>query len=352
MSTVQVILFLTELILILSIATNFSTSSFVPLSSIVINIITPSHKISMGEIKLIAGTEISEIMMDTKAGKPTNKIESSTATGTNNSKFKSNKWGEMTPSSNILTFQGANVNLNGKVFVKGLLQATKYDKAYKAILTYILSNYGHRVYKVFEYKDKSKGLNLLSKPSAPKIEKIIQEATIGLNNILIRKEVEVIDKDGESYVEYQLYLKQYLSDVTKFNSDIEKLFNLLLGQCSPSMELSLAGEKNYKNIKEKSDSIVLIKVIEHICYNYQSHEFASLSGWDSLDRLTAASQPEDVLESEHYEKFKAIIEVCEASGINFSVMYSNSVDMAIKSLHLAGEIYQRLVHIRIVLISN
>ena len=87
----------------------------------------------------------------------------------------------------------------------------------------------------------------------------------------------------------------------------------------------------------KSDSIALIKVIERICYNYQSHEFAPLSGWDSLDRVTAVRQPEDVLESEHYEKYKTIIEVCKASGIKFSVMCSANVDMAIKLLKLAGE---------------
>ena len=125
-------------------------------------------------------TEITEIMMDTKADKPTNKIVSSTTPGTNNSRFKSNKWGKRTLSSNISTFQGGNVDLNGKVFVKGLLQTAKYDEAYKAILTYIGSNCDHRLYKDFEYQDKSKGLNLLTKPSAPKTKKIIQEATIGL----------------------------------------------------------------------------------------------------------------------------------------------------------------------------
>ena len=82
----------------------------------------------------------------------------------------------------------------------------------------------------------------------------------------------------------------------------------------------------------------MIKVIERICYNYQSHEFPPLSGWDSLDRLTTVIQPEDVLESEHYEKYKTIIEVCKTSGIKFSVMCSANVDMAIKLLKLAGEI--------------
>ena len=72
---------------------------------------------------------------------------------------------------------------------------------------------------------------------------------------MIGKEVIVIDKDGEDYVEYQINLKQYMTDLTKFNSDLEKIFSLLLGQCSPSMEQSLAGEAEFSLIKEKSDSI-------------------------------------------------------------------------------------------------
>jgi len=81
-----------------------------------------------------------------------------------------------------------------------------------------------------------------------------------------------------------------MTDVTKFNSEIEKCCSLLLGKYGPAMEQSLAGEKYYKIIKETSNSISFIKVIEHICYNYQFHEFAPLAGWVSLNRLTATRQ--------------------------------------------------------------
>ena len=74
-----------------------------------------------------------------------------------------------------------------------------------------------------------------------------QEATIGSNGALIGKEVEVIDK--------------YVSDVTRFNFDTKKYFSSLLGQCSSSIEQSLVREKDYKDIREKSDSIALIIVI-------------------------------------------------------------------------------------------
>ena len=69
--------------------------------------------------------------------------------------------------------------------------------------------------------------------------------------------MEVLDKDSESYEEYQLYLKQYMTDVTKFNSFFENSFSLLLGGCSPAMEQSLVGEKDYKVMKEISNSISL-----------------------------------------------------------------------------------------------
>ena len=104
------------------------------------------------------------------------------------------------------------------------------------------------------------------------------------------------------------------------------------------MYQSLDDAKGFNAIKEKSESINLVNMIECICYNYQSHEFAPLGGWDYLNRLTATQQPDDVMKSDHYNKFKTVVEVYKASGINFSVMCSANVDMFIKTLHVSGEI--------------
>jgi len=40
-----------------------------------------------------------------------------------------------------------------------------------------------------------------------------------------------------------------------------------------------------------------------------------------------------VLEADHYEKFKTIIEVCKISGINFALLCMANVDMANKMLN-------------------
>ena len=62
------------------------------------------------------------------------------------------------------------------------------------------------VYKAFEYKDRSKGANLLTKSRAPMMTKVIQIASVGENITLTGTEVRVIDKTGGSYKEYQLLL--------------------------------------------------------------------------------------------------------------------------------------------------
>lgn len=104
------------------------------------------------------------------------------------------------------------------------------------------------------------------------------------------------------------------------------------------MEQSLERDENYKKVKEESTSIELIKMLERICYNYQSHELLPLGAWEAIDRLGLTRQPDRVLETDHYEAFKAIIEVCKASGINFAVLCSSNVDMAMKTLFKAKKI--------------
>ena len=80
--------------------------------------------------------------------------------------------------------------------------------------------------------------------------KVIQFVTVGENSVLEGREVNVVDKDCEEFTDYQMNLKQYISDVANFHSGLEKCFSLLLGQCSLSMKQTLAGEKDSWTIKE------------------------------------------------------------------------------------------------------
>ena len=52
-----------------------------------------------------------------------------------------------------MSFEVTNVNLRGKVLIKGPIQAKKDNEVYKDVLTCTGSKYDHRVYKIFEHKD-------------------------------------------------------------------------------------------------------------------------------------------------------------------------------------------------------
>ena len=54
-----------------------------------------------------------------------------------------------------------------------------------------------------------------------------------------------------------------------------------------------------------------------------------------------AIQPENALETDHCETIKTIVEVCKTSGVNFALMCTHTVDMAISTLAKEGLISKR-----------
>ena len=63
---------------------------------------------------------------------------------------------------------------------------------------------------------------------------------------------------------YQLQLKQYSENSNKLNGDLDKYYIFLIGQYSLIMEQSLLEKKDFKEIKENSDSIFFLKLIDKI----------------------------------------------------------------------------------------
>ena len=57
-----------------------------------------------------------------------------------------------------------------------------------------------------------------------------------------------------------------------------------------------------------------------------------------LDRLGTTIQHTKSLESEHYDKLKiVVVKLCKASAINFSLIYSANINMAIKKINKSRE---------------
>ena len=129
---------------------------------------------------------------------------------------------------------------------------------------YIAEKVDHRVHTSIKNKDKTIGMKLLTKPSAPTKEDP-QDTTR-----------TVLDKECEEFIEYQIEIKKYVDRKNKLDDDIQQIYNIVYGQCSPGMQQKLESDDDFNMIKQNADSVALLKIIERICYNYQPHEYPPL----------------------------------------------------------------------------
>ena len=71
----------------------------------------------------------------------------------------------------------------------------------------------------------------------------------GADSKLVGVSMTVIEKDSEDYLEYQVELKQYITDKSKYRESVHKCFNIIIGQCSRSMEQNLEADDIFKGLK-------------------------------------------------------------------------------------------------------
>ena len=131
-------------------------------------------------------------------------------------------------------------------------------------MIYFGSKYYHRVYRAFEHKDAYIGRNTIVKPNPPMVIKNFQEATLGEDSKMKGVAKRVIDKDGEDYAIYQIKLKKYINDLSKYDENLEKCYSVIIGQCSSAIEQTLEGDDKFMSIKLASDSIGIIRILERI----------------------------------------------------------------------------------------
>lgn len=54
-----------------------------------------------------------------------------------------------------------------------------------------------------------------------------------------------------------------------------------------------------------------------------------MGAWDALDKL---GKPDEMSDSEQFEKVKTVIEVCKVSGVNFPLLCTHTIDIAIDNI--------------------
>jgi len=161
--------------------------------TILVIVVITTFPVNMTKIKT-EGTVISDLTSDSQSTAST----ASSSSSSRNSQRLRKKWGNhrLIPSNVAIDlFKGSNNDLKGKVFVKGVSQAAKFDETYKALIIYFGLKYDQRIYRAFEHKDANVGRSKLVKLNPPMINKVIQEATKGEDSKIIGVVRSVIDKD-------------------------------------------------------------------------------------------------------------------------------------------------------------
>lgn len=86
--------------------------------------------------------------------------------------------------------------------------------------------------------------NMLTRPTPPMVDKVVQMAMVGDYNKLMGQLQRVLDKEQKYFLTYQIGLKHYLGYISKYNDNIEKCFSVIMGQCSIVMEQSLDADED------------------------------------------------------------------------------------------------------------
>ena len=118
---------------------------------------------------------------------------------------------------------------------------------------YIAGKFDHRVHTAIKSKNKDTGMKLLTRPSAPTKDDPSD------------KNKTVLDRECGEFIEYQIKIKKYVGRKNTLDDDIQQIFNIIYGQCSPGMQQKLESDVDFKNVKDKIDSVELLKIIERIC---------------------------------------------------------------------------------------
>jgi hypothetical protein len=72
-------------------------------------------------------------------------------------------------------------------------------------------------------------------------------------------------------------ISTYVRRKVAVEDGLEKVFPLIMGQCTDSMRAKLEGEDEYNTITKDLDTIALLKMIKNTVYKFQSQRHPALS---------------------------------------------------------------------------
>ena len=76
---------------------------------------------------------------------------------------------------------------------------------------------------------------------------------------------------------YKEQIKMYVSRRERYMENKDKLYSVIWGQCSDTIQSKLQGKSTFNHIDESRDCIMLLKEIKGIMYNFESQQYPAMS---------------------------------------------------------------------------
>jgi hypothetical protein len=137
---------------------------------------------------------------------------------------------------------------------------------------------------------------------------------------LVKPVVTVADyPDNGTPTEKKLWEKRVdiaLKKEQQLEDNIENLFSVVLGQCTPTMKAKLEGRADFDAMKTSFDVVVLFKAIRETTYKFEAHRNPYLSMFNTKSQMSNLRQAEHVSNAEYLETFRNMVSTLEVLGGN------------------------------------
>ena len=108
----------------------------------------------------------------------------------------------------------------------------------------------------------------------------------------------------------------YVSRKEQYTENKHKLYSIIWGQCSDTIQSKLQSRSTFQQIDETRDCISLLKEIKGIMYNFESQQYPIMSIHRVLQKYYNTKQGKTQSLTEYYRWFKTTVDILEHYGAN------------------------------------
>ena len=101
-------------------------------------------------------------------------------------------------------------------------------------------------------------------------------------------------------LEYVESLKEYNKKQTTLDTNIERAYSLVWGQCTPAMQAQIKTQSDFQTIRDNFDVFALLKAIKGHTFKLTDRDYPYQPVWDSYMSVFHMKQGKD----EYLDKFQ------------------------------------------------